>query len=395
MVPSQRDTLADYLVSCRRDLHQIPELHNDLPQTTAYVIKHLDELQVPYTVIKNGGIVAMVGNPQKGKTFLLRGDMDALPLNEESGEPFSSCNGHMHACGHDLHTAMLLGAAKLLKEQEKNLPGAVKLVFQYDEEGLTGMKTLVEHGVLESPHVGGALAIHVFPGSTMVPGTYSCLPGPANSSVTEYRIEITGRGSHGATPFKGIDPINVGVQIYNMLLALVPKEVDGRDTAVISNGYFCAGTPTAYNIVPSSVVMGGGIRTLDNTTAAYIRKRIEEIAACAAAAFHATCKVTFPASAPSCVNDQEVCRCVDEAGESLGMENLKMLPHLSSDDFSHVSVCVPSCYIWMGAGGTDEQHAGGVLHDPKVRFSEDALTYGTGLLVGTAVNWLNRQKTED
>ena len=384
--------LKDYLITCRRKLHQIPELHFALTETTKFVTSELDKLSIPYRIVENGGIVALIGGKTGRKTFLLRADMDALPLCEESGENFASTNGCMHACGHDLHTAMLLGAARVLKARESELCGTVKLVFQSNEEGIAGMEILIANGVMESPTVGAALALHVFPGCSMAAGTYSCLPGPANSYVSEYRIEIRGKGSHGATPYKGIDPINVGIHIYNALLAMVAKEIDAREIAVISNGYFLGGSPEAYNIIPSTAVMGGGIRTLNNQIAAYIKKRLKEIAEATAATFQAECVVTFPATAPACVNDPLLDNLVNQCADELGMVNLKRSPQLSSDDFSHVSVRVPSCYIWLGAGGPEEVYAGGVLHDPHVRFNENAMPYGVELMVHTAMRWLKENE---
>lgn len=386
------DALSEYITSCRRTLHQIPELHFELPETTAFVAARLDELSIPYETIENGGIVALVGGKRGGKTFLLRADMDALPLTEQSGEPFASRNGRMHACGHDLHTAMLLGAARWLKAREDTLPGTVKLVFQSNEEGIAGMEVLIRNGLMEEPQVDAALALHVFPGSGMGAGTYSCLPGAANASVNEYRIEIQGKGAHGATPYKGVDPINVGVHIYNALAAIVTKEVDARQVAVLSNGYFLGGSMLAYNIIPPVAVMGGGIRTLNDRVAEFVKNRLREVAETIAEAFQAECKVTFPAAAPACINDPALSAVVDRCAAALGMTNLKNPPQLSSDDFSHVSVRVPSCYVWLGAGGSEEIYAGGVLHDPRVRFNEDAMLYGVQLLVNTAVRWLEENR---
>lgn len=380
--------LNDYLISCRRALHQIPELHFALPKTTAFVADQLGALSIHYETIENGGVVATVGGCRPGKTFLLRADMDALPLLEQSGEPFSSTNGWMHACGHDLHTAMLLGAARELKAREHTLSGTIKLVFQNNEEGIAGMEVLIQHGLMENPHVDAALALHVFPGRQMEAGTYSSLPGPANSSVDEYRIEIYGKGAHGAMPYRGIDPINVGIHIYMALLAMMTKEIDARETAVLSNGYFLGGTQLSYNVIPATAVMGGGIRTLNNELAAYIKGRLKEIAETTAATFQADCAVTFPAAAPACVNHPEICALVDLCAAELGMINLKRPPQLSSDDFSHVAAMVPSGYVWVGAGGAEPEYADGVLHDPRVRFNEKALMYGTQLLVNVATRWL-------
>lgn len=387
------DALKDYLISCRRTLHQMPELHFELPQTTAFVASQLQELSIPYQIVENGGIVARISGKRSGKAFLLRADMDALPLREQSGEPFASTNGRMHACGHDLHTTMLLGAARLLKEREDNLPGTVVLVFQSNEEGIAGMEVLVDQGLLEKNDIGAALALHVMPGQGMDAGTYSCLPGAANASVDEFRIEIRGKGTHGAMPYKGVDPINVGIHICNALAAIMTKEVDGRQVTVLSNGYFNSGSPLAYNIIPNTALVGGGLRTLDNQVAEYVKVRMRKVAEAISTAFQAECTVTFPAHAPACINDAGLAQLVNCCAAELGMTNLQSPPQLSSDDFSHVSVRTSSCYVWLGAGGSEEIYAGGVLHDPRVRFNEDAMPFGTALMVDTAVRWLEENQT--
>lgn len=382
------EELSEYLVTCRRRLHQIPETHFELPRTMDFIASQLDEMNIPYRVVTNGGIIGLLGSPGNGHTFLLRADMDALPMEENSGEPFASQNGNMHACGHDFHMAMLLGAARLLKTREAQLPGAVKLVFQSNEEGIAGMKVLLENDLLASPQVDAAMAVHVLPGEFEV-GTYTCLEGPASSSVTEYKIEIFGKGTHGATPHKGVDPINIGVHIYTALMAMLTKETDARETALVSNGYFRGGTPEAYNVIPAKAVMGGGIRTFNNEVAEYIKARLVEIAEKTADAFHAECRVSFPASAPASVNDGSVTQCVNQCAAACGLSNLRRRPQVVSDDFSYVSVRVPSCYVWLGAGADDKNHTGGVLHDPRVRFNEKALPLGAALMADTAMSWLN------
>ena len=386
------EALREYLISCRRTLHQMPELHFELPQTTAFVASQLQELSIPYQIVENGGIVARIRGKEGKNAFLLRADMDALPLLEQSGESFASTNGRMHACGHDIHTAMLLGAARLLKEREESLPGTVLLVFQSNEEGIAGMQVLLDHGLLDKDHVGAALALHVLPGHGMDAGTYSCLPGPANASVDEYRIEIRGKGTHGAMPYKGVDPINVGIHICNALAAMMTKEVDGRQVTVLSNGYFNSGSPLAYNIIPNTALVGGGLRTLDNQVAEYVKARMRNVAQAISSAFLAECSVTFPTHAPACVNDGALAALVDRCASELGMVNQKNPPQLASDDFSHLSVRIPSCYIWLGAGGPEEIYDGGVLHDPRVRFNEDAMPFGVALMASAALRWLEEHR---
>ena len=184
------------LIQNRRILHKNPEVNSDLKNTRKFVQKKLDEYGILSEVCQSGGIKACIGKNQGGKVFLLRADMDALPVQEKSGEDFSSLNGKMHACGHDLHTAMLLGAAKLLKEQEEQLKGTVKIMFQEDEEGMTGAQNMVETGILLNPPVDAAMALHVIPGDMKV-GVYCCNNGYTSSAIDVFRITVRGKGAHG------------------------------------------------------------------------------------------------------------------------------------------------------------------------------------------------------
>ncbi len=231
--------IKDELVSWRRTIHQNPELGLELPQTSAFVQKQLDEMGISYTTIVNGsGVLAQLG-PKEGKCFMLRSDMDALPIQEETGLPFASCNaGKMHACGHDLHTAILLGAAKLLKEHESELRGPVKLLFQPGEEIFAGGKACVEEGVLENPKVEAAFAMHVSP---QVPTGIIATGIEAMSSVFGFKIEIEGKGGHGSTPNICIDPINVGVHIHLALQELISRECTPLSHTALTIGQFQAG----------------------------------------------------------------------------------------------------------------------------------------------------------
>ena len=215
--------IKDKLVSWRRTIHQNQELGLELPQTSAFVQKQLDEMGISYTTIVNGsGVLAQLG-PKEGKCFMLRSDMDALPIQEETGLPFASCNaGKMHACGHDLHTAILLGAAKLLKERESELRGPVKLLFQPGEEIFAGGKACVEEGVLENPKVEAAFAMHVSP---QVPTGIIATGIEAMSSVFGFKIEIEGKGGHGSAPEDAVDPTGALAAVIAAYNSLPSREV--------------------------------------------------------------------------------------------------------------------------------------------------------------------------
>lgn len=380
--------LQDYVVTCRHALHQIPELRSDLPQTVAYVTARLREMEIPFEIIENGGIVAEIGSGSH--TFLLRADMDALPVKEESGETFASTNGNMHACGHDLHTAMLLGAAKLLKAREATLPGRVRLVFQSNEEDMVGMHMLLQKGLLADGTVGGALALHVLPGAGMDAGTYSCRAGAANTAVDKFHIDVHGVGVHGAMQYKGHDPINAGIQIYNALANMIAREIDVRAGAILSTCYFIGGSRATYNVIPDSASLGGSIRSFDSSIAEYVKNRISEISRDVASAFHTEAVISFPFSSPACCNEKNLSDLVNCVAADCGMENRELTPQLVSDDFSYLSQQVPSCYVWLGVSGSEEKFSRGCLHSPNICFNDEALSYGVALLAGTALRWLEQ-----
>ena len=217
-IMSQAKLIYDDLITIRRTIHSNPEVGAKLPKTKAYVIDKLKEFGYEPQEICESGVVATISGKNPGKTFLLRADMDALPVVEATECDFKSTNGSMHACGHDMHTAMLLGAAKLLRENQDDIEGTVKLVFQPDEEGFTGAKKMLAAGVLENPHVDAAMAMHVHSGtpSNMV----LCGLGTSIAGCNRFRIVVKGTGCHGAMPELGVDPINIAAHIYISLQEL-------------------------------------------------------------------------------------------------------------------------------------------------------------------------------
>ncbi|HPX70788.1 MAG TPA: amidohydrolase, partial [Bacillota bacterium] len=231
--------LQSYMTDCRRTLHKIPELRDELPQSTAFVCAQLNAMGIEYELLERAGILAVIGKGER--TVLLRADMDALPIREESGESFASVNGNMHACGHDMHTAMLLGAAKLLKERKEDLSGSVLLFFQFNEEAMRGVHALLDSARLDNFNIIGALALHVLPGEGRKPGLYICPSGPANSALSIFHIGIKGVSAHGAMPYQGRDPLCAAVQIYDALGHIASRETDAREPALISVCYLNAG----------------------------------------------------------------------------------------------------------------------------------------------------------
>ena len=247
--------LAPQLLKDRRQLHAHPEVGAELPETTAYVEERLREMGYEPKRVA-GGVVAALTGRDTGRCLLLRADMDALRIREQTRLPFRAENGAMHACGHDLHTAMLLGAAALLRQYQSTLQGTVKLVFQPDEEGFTGAKAMLQAGVLQDPKPQAALALHVNSGTPS--GLVICGKGTFMAGCTLFRIRVQGVGCHGAMPETGVDPINIAAHIYLALQEITGRELPAKKPAVVTVGSFHAGK--APNIIPGEAVLEGTIR---------------------------------------------------------------------------------------------------------------------------------------
>ncbi len=371
------------LIKWRRHIHQNPELGLKLPETSAFIQSELDKMGISYTVSKeNSHVVAVLG--QGEKCIMLRSDMDALPITEESGEEFASTNGCMHACGHDMHATILLGAAKLLKAHEAELNGQVKLLFQSGEEVFQGAQTAIEEGVLENPKVDAAVAAHMASAVPVGAIGYGYFP---MSAVYGFKIEVEGKGTHGSTPEKGVSPINAAVHIYLALQELIAREITASTEAVITIGRFESGS--ANNIIPSSAVLEGTLRAFDPETREYLIGRIEEVAKSVGETYRADVKVTTTSDCPATVNDKELTDEVVEIirGVNSDFNVLGIFHAMGSEDFAFFTDKLPCCYIAIGAlyGGDYPAYS---EHNPKVRFNEDALVVGAAVYSTVAEEWL-------
>ena len=380
---------AEELTKWRRYLHRHPELDMILPETVAFVKEQLKEMGIAYTVSEKAGYVtALIG---EGKhCFLLRSDMDALPVREESGVEFASENGCMHACGHDLHATILLGAAKLLKAHENELKGCVKLLFQPGEETFHGGKAAVEDGILENPHVDAAFAMHV--SSTVPVGLIGYGPEPM-SSVYGFKITLTGKGGHGSTPEICVDPINAGVQIYLAMQALIARECPSAEEAVLTIGQFDAGN--AANIIPERAVLQGTLRTFKKEIAEKMIHRIEEVINTVAETYRtkAELEVLYNVPAVNCTEDV-IKECVDSIQElNPDFQILPLYHVMGSEDFAFISDCVPNAYFAIGAGVDDQSKWVG-QHNPKVQFHEASLPIGAAAYAKVAMDWLEKHGDE-
>lgn len=375
--------LYEEMVRDRRYLHQHPEVGMDLPETVKYVMRRLTEMGYQPQRLGQGVTATVTGNP-KGKVFLLRADMDTLPMEEKSGLPFASQRSCAHTCGHDMHTAMLLGAAQMLKEREKELNGTVKLMFQPGEEVLSGAKTMVEAGILENPHVDAAMGAHMIP---MIPvgfGGYGT--GVVSASSDHLVIKIEGKGGHGAHPHTAVDPINIGVHIHLALQELISREVDPAETVVLTFGKFQGGE--AANIIPSSVVMEGTLRTFNEELRTRLLERIKAVCAHTAQAFRGSAQVTDLYSVCALNIDEDTARSTARGWQGEGLKMILRSDKMSgSEDFSEVAAHVPSTFFVVG-GGTAEDGCGVGLHSPEIQFREEALIYGAAAYASGAAAWL-------
>ena len=384
--------IKDDIVGYRRDIHENPEVGAELPKTKAYVMNKLREFGYEPKEICESGIVAIIKGSKPGKTFLLRADMDALPIKESTECSFKSNNGCMHACGHDMHTAMLLGAARLLKENQDKIEGTVKLVFQPDEEGFTGAKKMLKAGVLKDPKVDAAMAMHVFSGAPS--NSVLCGLGTTIAGCNRFRITVNGVGCHGAMPDLGVDPINIAAHIYISLQEIISREISATKPAVVTIGKFVGGE--AANIIPGEVIMEGTIRSLDKEVGEFIFNRIKDIVEHTAKMFRGESKLVELSSVPPLSNDNDLAKEITSYVEDIvGKKAVNLFEGggMGSEDFASYSYEVPSIYLMLGAGTKQENSLyGEPMHNEKVVFNEDILVTGAAIHTYCAIMWLKNNK---
>ena len=380
------------VIANRRYLHQHPELAFDLDNTVRFVKEKLTEMGYAPADCGDHGVVALAGGRKPGKCILIRADMDALPMKEESGLEFSSLtDSAAHTCGHDTHTAMLLGAAKLLKEMEDEIPGTVKLMFQPAEEMGTGAENMLKAGVLENPHVDASFGIHIFaavPAGVLVYGN-----GPMLSSCDVFEITVKGKGGHGSMPNDTVDPIMVGAHILTALESINSREIAPDSFGVLTVGCFQSGSK--FNIIPDTAFMTGTIRTFDSEVREFIKKRLVELAEGTARAYRAEAAVSFPTQICAVITDKDVARIVGESvaaavGAPRVIGNFK--PIAGSEDFGYITSEVPSTFF--GLGGCPTDYPAYPQHSPNIRFNEDAFPVGVAAYVSGAIGWLQSQAKE-
>lgn len=384
----------------RKYLHSHAETGFALENTLAYVGSELAGMGYMPKPCGKAGLVAVAGGKKNGKVFLLRADMDALPIHEQSEVDFASGNGCMHACGHDMHTAMLLGAAKLLKRHEGELNGTVKLMFQPAEEIFEGAADMIRAGVLENPRVDAALMIHVMSGMPLDVGTVIVSsPGVSAPAADVFEIRVSGKGCHGSMPNMGIDPLTAAAHILIALQEIVARELAMNDRAVLTIGTLHAGA--AANAIPDEAVMSGSLRTFDEQIRVMLKQRVTDIAVGIATAFRAKASVEFGSGCPTLQNDKALSADVRRyVKELLGNNKAFTVAELNtsdgtggtsksagSEDFAYISQKVPSIMLALAAGQSENGYIY-PQHHPMVKFDNDALDIGSAVYAYTAMRWL-------
>ena len=368
--------IAEEAKAWRRDFHMHPELLYDVHRTASAVAERLRSFGCDEVVTGIGrtGVVGVIrgrgapGGALSGRTIALRADMDALPISEETNLPYASrTSGRMHACGHDGHTAMLLGAAKALC-QTRNFAGTAVVVFQPAEEGGAGGKAMIDDGLMDRFAIDEVYGMHNRPG--MPVGAFSLRPGPILAAADFFDVDVEGRGGHAAYPHECIDPVLVGAHIVTMVQTIVGRNVDPLDNCVVSVTQFKAGS--AHNAIPSTAKLVGTVRTLEPATRDLAERRFREIVASVAQAHGARAEVRYRRGYPVTRNHAAQAEFSGRVAAEVadGMVDTSMLPIMGAEDFSYMLEARPGAFIFIGNGDT----AG--LHHPAYDFNDTALPYG-------------------
>lgn len=362
----------DLIISLRRDLHQIPELGFKEEKTSAYIAHFLEEngFDVKTGVAKHG-VVTLLETGRPGSTLLVRADMDALPITEETGHSFASTHdGVMHACGHDGHMAMALGTAVVMRKLKDRFNGNIKFVFQPAEEGPGGAKPMIEEGVMENPHVDYALGCHMW--ETIPEGTIGVRSGPLLAAMFRFELTIKGKGGHGAMPDRCIDPVDIGCQVVGALQRLVSRKMDPLKPAVVTVGSFHAGT--TFNVIPETATLCGTARTFDKAVWDSWPRRIEDVVKGVCQSMGADYEIRFAKGYPPTINDHSMAETIRKCAAHVVGENKVVVPEktMGGEDMAYFLEKAKGCFFCIGAG--NPTYAG--VHNPKFDFNEDVLLNG-------------------
>ena len=397
-VPEHADDLLGDTIDLRRELHQWPEVGNDLPVTRNRVLAALEDLPLAVTTHEStSGITALLDGANPGPTVLLRGDMDALPLTEDTGLDYASrVDGTMHACGHDTHTAMLAGAARLLAARQDDLAGRVLFMFQPGEEGHHGARFMLDEGLLDVPPladgspspVESAFALHTT--SALPTGWVSSRSGAVMASADTMLIRVHGRGGHASEPYRALDPIPVACEIVQSLQTMITRSIDVFDPSVVTVGRISAGTTN--NVIPETAEILGTIRAVSESTRSKVHDGIRRIADGIASAHACQADVEIGAGYPVTSNDDRFAEfALSLANDLVGEDRVVRLPHpvMGAEDFSYVLQELPGAMMFLGATAPDRSPAKAAPnHSNRVVFDEAAMSTGISLYAGAALRQL-------
>ena len=370
----REEAFAERLITIRRHLHRNPELSGEEKETTAAIRSWLEEegVRIADEYVLRTGLVAEVGQGD-GPVIALRADIDALPIQEETKLEFASqVAGKMHACGHDAHTAILIGAARLLKQRESTLPGKVRLLFQPSEEKATGARQVIQSGALSE--VRAVFGLHNKPDLQV--GTVGIREGALMAAADGFVVKVEGVGTHAAVPEAGIDPIVVAAHIVTALQAIVSRNVGAQESAVISVTKLHSGT--AWNVIPDEAILDGTVRTFDEKVRARIRERFNQVVAGVAAAYGTRATVRWIQGPPAVVNDEALAFAAEQIASEIGLNRVRPLPSPAGEDFSFYQKEVPGLFLFLGTSGPHE------WHHPGFDVDERALPLGAHLLAALA-----------
>lgn len=391
-VKKEVKSIKDEIINWRRELHQIPELGLQLPKTAKYVCEKLDEIGIEYYSLINGNaIVGIIKGKAHGNTIALRADMDGLPINEETGLSFASRNKYMHACGHDGHTAILLGAAKILNKNRDKFKGNVKLLFQPGEEYPGGAKPMIEEGALENPKVNSVIGLHIGGLSDSIPkGNIGVCYGNLMSAADRVFIKVKGKGAHGAYPEQAIDPIVVASELVMSLQTIISRETKAVDPTILSICRIEGGSN--HNIIPDFVELEGTVRTLKEETRSKIASRIEEITKSITEAHGASYEYEYDFKYPPLVNNNDFTLSFVESAKKIIPEKeiteIKV-PIMSSEDMAYFLEEVPGTFFFLAnLKSVDGIYYG--HHNSKFDIDEQLLWKGCSLLIQGALDYLNK-----
>lgn len=386
--------IEDELIEIRRDLHRNPELGFDLSQTSGKIKAFLKSENIPYTEVAKTGVVATIKGRKRSeeknfKTIAIRADMDALPLEDKKTTTYTSnIKGRMHACGHDAHTTIALGAVKILNSIKDEFSGNIKFFFEPAEETVGGAQLMIEEGVLKNPSVDGVIGLHV--DENLQCGKIGIKRGTAYAASNPFTIKIYGRGAHGASPHKGVDPIVIASHVVLALQTIVSREISPTSPAVVTVGTIKGGT--AQNIIPEEVEISGILRTMEISHRKYVKERLSEIVNGIVTSMRGSCEIKIDESYPCLLNDDNMYNIFENSAISLlGQDKVEVYnePTMGVESFAYFSLEKPSMFYWLGCGNLEK----GVVHPAHSSLfdiDENCLAIGVAMHCKMALDFLNK-----